>query len=84
MGIDQDDDLIWMLTIPAVTVSKAVVQEMRRIIEESEVTKEDDRLWPAPDRTGRQELELRIGGEHIHFTVIHRNHNPLHCYFRVQ
>lgn len=51
------------------TVSKAVVQEMRRIIEESEVGKEDDRAWPAPDRNGRQELELRIGGEHIHFTV---------------
>lgn len=28
--------------------------ELRRIIEDSEVTKEDDSLWPMPDAVGRQ------------------------------
>lgn len=35
-------------------VSEEVVGELKRIIEDSEVTKEDDNLWPMPDRAGRQ------------------------------
>jgi protein mago nashi len=34
----------------------------------SEVTKEDDHNWPEPDRVGRQELEIKMGREHISFT----------------
>ena len=43
--------------------------EFRRIIEESEVSKEDDNNWPLPDKVGKQELEFRTGREHISFTV---------------
>mmetsp|Transcript_24182 Transcript_24182/g.70995 ORF Transcript_24182/g.70995 Transcript_24182/m.70995 type:complete len:149 (-) Transcript_24182:233-679(-) len=50
-----------------VTISPAVVEEVKRIIEESEITKEDDNKWPEPDRVGRQELEIKIGREHISF-----------------
>lgn len=32
--------------------------------------REDDKLWPQPDREGRQELEIVLGNEHICFTVI--------------
>lgn len=52
----------------AVYVGPAVIAEVKRIIEESEVTKEDDRNWPVPDRDGRQELEIKVGKEHISFT----------------
>lgn len=52
-----------------VRVSKVVVAEFKRIIEESEVTKEDDNNWPEPDKIGRQELEIRNGKEHISFNV---------------
>jgi protein mago nashi len=45
------------------------MKELRRIIEESEVMKEDDNLWPEPDRIGKQELEIVLGEEHISFTV---------------
>lgn len=31
--------------------------------------KEDDALWPPPDRVGRQELEVQIGNEHISFAT---------------
>ena len=31
--------------------------------------REDDKLWPQPDREGRQELEVVLGNEHICFTV---------------
>lgn len=51
-----------------VHVSRAVVEEMRRIVEESEVTREDDAQWPEPDRVGRQELEIKTNGEHVNFT----------------
>jgi protein mago nashi len=50
-----------------VFVSPAVVEETRRIILESEITKVDDSKWKEPD-DGRQELEIKIGNEHIAFT----------------
>ena len=31
--------------------------------------KEDNNLWPEPDRIGRQELEIVMGNEHISFTT---------------
>eukprot|EP01034_Spumella_vulgaris_P026221 gene26221-32761_t len=46
-----------------------VIEEMKRIIRESEITKEDDSNWPAPDRVGRQELEIKFDKEHINFTA---------------
>eukprot|EP00814_Leptocylindrus_danicus_P018015 CAMPEP_0116030696 /NCGR_PEP_ID=MMETSP0321-20121206/17019_1 /TAXON_ID=163516 /ORGANISM="Leptocylindrus danicus var. danicus, Strain B650" /LENGTH=156 /DNA_ID=CAMNT_0003505573 /DNA_START=3 /DNA_END=473 /DNA_ORIENTATION=+ len=51
-----------------VFVSPAVVEEVKRIIIESEITKEDDQNWKEPDKEGRQELEIKIGNEHIAFT----------------
>eukprot|EP00042_Codosiga_hollandica_P010285 m.23014 g.23014 ORF g.23014 m.23014 type:complete len:154 (+) comp34543_c0_seq1:160-621(+) len=50
-------------------VSPAVLQELRRIVEDSEITKEDDNSWPQPDRNGRQELEIVLGKEHISFST---------------
>ncbi|KAG2439735.1 hypothetical protein HYH02_010612 [Chlamydomonas schloesseri] len=49
-------------------VGQAVIQELKRIVEDSEILKEDDNNWPAPDRVGRQELEVILGGQHISFT----------------
>ncbi|KAK5114852.1 Protein mago nashi [Meristemomyces frigidus] len=48
-------------------VSSLMVQEIRRIIRESEVLKEDDTKWPQKNKDGRQELEIRLGSEHISF-----------------
>ncbi|XP_062961511.1 protein mago nashi homolog isoform X2 [Cynocephalus volans] len=42
-------------------VHKSVMEELKRIIDDSEITKEDDALWPPPDRVGRQ-----LAGHHIH------------------
>ncbi len=33
------------------------------------VTREDDTKWPQKNKDGRQELEIRLGGEHISFEV---------------
>ena len=49
-------------------VSRAVLAEVRRIIDASEIMKEDDAEWPEPDSAGRQELEIVAGGEHVSFT----------------
>ncbi|KOB59521.1 hypothetical protein PFHG_01283 [Plasmodium falciparum HB3] len=38
-------------------VSKSVLKELKRIIEESEICKESDKEWPMPDKIGKQELE---------------------------
>lgn len=59
-----------VLTIDAVVVSPSVIAEVKRIIEDSEVMKEDDHNWPEPDRVGKQELEIKIGSDkHVAFTV---------------
>ena len=61
-------------------VHKSVMEELKRIIDDSEITKEDDALKKKkkkkktmlcglPDRVGRQELEIVIGDEHISFTT---------------
>jgi protein mago nashi len=50
-------------------VSRSVMEELRRIILDSEIMKEDDKLWPQANRDGRQELEIIYGGEHICFSV---------------
>jgi protein mago nashi len=52
-----------------VHLSPAVVEEMRRIITESEITSIDDSNWKEPAKDeGRQELEIKIGNTHIAFT----------------
>ncbi|KAF2722690.1 Mago nashi domain protein [Polychaeton citri CBS 116435] len=48
-------------------VSSLLIQEIRRIIKDSEITKEDDTKWPQKNKDGRQELEIRLGSEHISF-----------------
>ena len=50
-------------------VSPSVLAELRRVIAESDITREDDKNWPAGDRNGRQELEVVCGNEHISFTT---------------
>jgi len=52
-----------------VHVSDSVLQELKRIIEDSEILREDDSLWPEPDRIGKQELEIVMGSDHISFTT---------------
>ena len=51
-------------------VHKSVMEELKRIIDDSEITKEDDALWPPSDRVGRQELEIVIADEFISFTTL--------------
>lgn len=43
-----------LLTCFQAYVHKSVMEELKRIIDDSEITKEDDALWPPPDRVGRQ------------------------------
>lgn len=50
-------------------VSQLVLDELKRVIEDSEILQEDDASWPQPDRVGRQELEILIGNQHISFTT---------------
>jgi protein mago nashi len=48
--------------------SDTVMAEVRRIIDESEIVREDDNNWPEPDRVGLQELEIVLGDDHISFS----------------
>ena len=51
-------------------VSRAVVEEAKRIVLASEIHKESDAQWPKGcDSAGSQELELVLGEEHISFTT---------------
>lgn len=57
------------LMVHVVKLSPLVIEEFKRIIADSEITREDDNNWPEPDKIGRQELEIRMDKEHISFTV---------------
>ncbi|QUC23208.1 uncharacterized protein UV8b_07449 [Ustilaginoidea virens] len=48
-------------------VSSAIVDEIKRIVKTSEIIKEDDSKWPQKNKDGRQELEIRLGHDHISF-----------------
>uniref|UniRef100_A0A2K6BP85 Protein mago nashi homolog n=1 Tax=Macaca nemestrina TaxID=9545 RepID=A0A2K6BP85_MACNE len=50
-------------------VHKSVMDELKSIIYDREIIKEDDALWPPPNQVGWQELEIVIGDEHISFTT---------------
>ena len=41
---------------------------MKRIVEASGILDADDSVWPEPSSQGKQELEIKIGREHISFT----------------
>ncbi|KAF1826224.1 Mago nashi domain protein [Dissoconium aciculare CBS 342.82] len=48
-------------------VSSLVVDEIKQMIKDSEIMKEDDTKWPQKNKDGRQELEIRMGSSHISF-----------------
>jgi len=50
-----------------VYVSKIVMDQLRSIVEDSQIIKEVDTMWPREDRVGRQELEIVLGKEHVSF-----------------
>ena len=52
-----------------VFVSESVLKEVKRIVEESEIVREDDKNWPEPNDDGRQEFEIVLGNQHISFTT---------------
>ena len=52
-----------------VYVSESVIAEVKKIVEESEIVKEDDKHWPEPNRDGRQEFEVVVGNQHISFAT---------------
>ena len=48
-----------------------LISEIKKIIKDSEIMKEDDTKWPTKNKDGRQELEIRLGNDHISFEVDH-------------
>lgn len=60
---------VFWTTLPLPQVSPELLLELKRIVDDAEIMKENDALWPAPDKVGRQELEILIGDEHISFTT---------------
>lgn len=52
-----------------VTCSPAVIEELKRIIQQSEITKEDDNQWPEPDKVGEQNLEIKIGNGNVYLRI---------------
>uniref|UniRef100_A0A673VBN1 Uncharacterized protein n=1 Tax=Suricata suricatta TaxID=37032 RepID=A0A673VBN1_SURSU len=50
-------------------IQKNVTEELKRIIDDSAITKEYDALWPPSDRVSHQELKIVNGHEDISFTT---------------
>jgi protein mago nashi len=45
------------------------MNEVKRMVKESEIIKEDDSRWPQKSKDGKQELEIYMDGERINFHV---------------
>jgi len=52
-----------------VYVNEAVLGELKKMIEDSEIAREDDKQWPDANRDGRQEFEIVLGNTHISFAT---------------
>ena len=48
------DNFFQIIIVYQVYCNEHVIEEVKRIIEDSDLMKEDDALWPPPDRIGRQ------------------------------
>ncbi|KAI9800339.1 MAG: Protein mago nashi [Sarcosagium campestre] len=48
-------------------VSSLLISEIKKIITESEILKEDDAKWPQRNKDGKQELEIKMGNQHVSF-----------------
>ena len=52
-----------------VFLSGLVLAEIKRIVLDSTILTQNDKGWPTANRSGRQELEVIIGDQHINFTT---------------
>ena len=68
LGLSINDDEIDMIR-KEMFVSEKVLAEVKRIVEASEIVREDDKQWPEPNDDGRQEFEVVIGNQHISFAT---------------
>ena len=46
-----------------VVMNSFIFLQLKKIVRDSEVMREDDHSWPPPDKVGRQELEVVLDGE---------------------
>lgn len=44
-----------------VYVNNIILEELKRIVQESGILKKSDNNWPEPDNIGKQELEIVVG-----------------------
>ncbi|KAK9383968.1 Mago nashi protein [Kockiozyma suomiensis] len=51
------------------SISALLVQQLKKMIVDAEILKEDDSKWPEKNADGKQELEIRLGNEHISFVT---------------
>jgi len=50
-------------------LSQATLDAIKKIVDASQVVKEDDQNWPKKNVVGKQELEVKLGNYHISFEV---------------
>ncbi|PVU92450.1 hypothetical protein BB561_003811 [Smittium simulii] len=50
-----------------VRVCQDLINEIKRIVTESNIINEDDSNWPEKNEAGKQEIEIKLGNEHISF-----------------
>lgn len=48
-----------------VYVSETVIEELKKIILDSEILTQNDSKWPKPDKIGKQELYVRVGDKEV-------------------
>ena len=44
-----------------------IIDEIKRIVKDSQILEQDDRKWPVDDKVGRQDLKISIDGKNMDF-----------------
>jgi len=48
-------------------LNSLLLDEVKKMVTESEIMKQDDTNWPEPNKDGKQEMEIVMNNEHISF-----------------
>jgi len=60
-------------------LSQATLDAIKKIVDQSQVVKEDDANWPKKNVVGKQELEVKLDNYHISFEVSSLHALSLFC-----
>ena len=61
--------LIMLYFFAIVWVNDIIIEEVKRIVSDANMTSYTDRKWPEPDKVGKQEMLIKLDGKECEFVT---------------